>query len=342
MKKILLAFSAFILLFSCNSNNGEDTPEEKVRVKTRRVEVVDHTYQVRTSGRVASRKELRLSFKTGGVIKHVYVNEGMEVEKGDLLASLDLEEVKAKLKQARLGLEKAKRDYQRAKNLYEDSVGTLETLQNAKTSLDIAKTKVQIAGFNLRKSSIKAPADGIILRKMAHEEEIVNAGYPVILFGSHDKNWIVRTSVTDNDRVKVQMGDSAQIYLDPYPDKSFKGVVTEIGSGADPYTGTYELEIRLNPVDEEMVSGFIAKVNIFTSTTERFFQIPVDALAEADEKEGYVYLIENGKPIRKRIEIGKILGDDLLVKEGLTAGDQVITRGAKYVKTGTPVIIQNP
>ena len=107
-------------------------------------------------GKLASKEELKLSFKTGGIISEIFVDEGQTVKKGQVLAKLNLSEIQAQVNQAILGLDKAERDYRRANNLYKDSVVTLEQLQNTTTALDIAKSNVKIAEFNLQFSTIKA------------------------------------------------------------------------------------------------------------------------------------------------------------------------------------------
>jgi len=115
---------------------------------------------VRSIGIVATSEEIRLSFKTGGIIAHAYVNEGQSVKAGQLLAELNLSEITAQVNQAENGYEKALRDFTRAKNLFADSVATLEQYQNAETGLNVAKSILDAAQFNLVHSRIKAPAMG--------------------------------------------------------------------------------------------------------------------------------------------------------------------------------------
>ena len=113
---------------------------------------------------------------------------------------------------------KANRDFIRAENLYKDSVATLELYQDAKTALDIAKSNLEVARFNLKYSKIEAPSNGRILKILLEENEMTSPGYPVVLFGSTRENWVVRTNVSDKDMISIQIGDSAKITLDPYPE----------------------------------------------------------------------------------------------------------------------------
>ena len=77
------------------------------------------------------------------------------------------------------------------------------------------------------------------------ENEMAGPGYPVFLFGSTAGNWIVRINVTDRDRVRLHAGDTAVIRLDAFPGESFPAEVSELANAADPYTGTFEVELML-------------------------------------------------------------------------------------------------
>ena len=112
---------------------------------------------VSTSGILAPVSQIKLSFKTGGIIEKIYVDEGSQVRKGQLLAQLDMREIEAQFNQAKSAYEKAQRDFKRAEKLYEDSVATKEQFQNAQTGLDMAKAGYEVAAFNYKYSSINAP-----------------------------------------------------------------------------------------------------------------------------------------------------------------------------------------
>lgn len=333
-KLALYVFAIALIGFaSCKENKGSGH-QKKVQVRTATVKQEIINNPIRTSGKVASDKEAKLSFKTGGIIKAIYVNEGSSVRKGQLLAQLDLSEIKAKVTQAELALDKAQRDFDRAKNLYDDSVATLEQLQDSKTALDYARTNVKIAKFNLQHSTIIAPSSGKILMRLAENNEMIGPGYPVFLFGSTDKNWVVKVNVTDKDVVNIKLGDSANIHLDAYASEKFAGRISEISNAADPYTGTFEVEISLQESQKQIVSGMIAKVDIVPTATEKSLTIPIDALVEGDEFAGFVYVLENGKQHKQKIKINKIVQDKLVI-EGLNKDVAVITDGAKFLTSNT-------
>ena len=331
----ILGISLALFISSCNSKEVVKENTDKVKITTIKVKQIEYNYEIITSGKIMSEEELKLSFKTGGVIHSILVNEGEKVNKGDVLATLNLSEINAMVNQAKLGLEKAKRDFERAKNLYNDSVATLEQYQNAKTALEYAKSSVEIAEFNRKYSSINAPCNGIILKRLAEENELIAQGYPVFLFGSTNKNWLFKANVVDKEIVLIEIGDKAVIEIDAFPEEKFKAEVIEIGKFADPYTGTYEVELKVDNNNKNFVSGLIAKAKISTIKKESFILIPYNSLIEANEAEGFIYKIIDGEIVKTSIKISKIIDEGILAKSnGLKQGDVIVNEGVKYIQPG--------
>jgi multidrug efflux system membrane fusion protein len=342
--KFILFFPALLtIMVSCENRSKKESGagESAVRVKAVEVAEKEIIFPIHSSGKLSAKTEQKLSFKTGGVINKIYIDEGQSVRKGKLLAELNLSEIKARVNLAEQALGKAERDFNRATSLFKDSVATLEQLQNAETALEVAKSNLEIARFNLKYSTIVAPSEGKILRKLMEENEVVGSGTPVILFASTVDNWVVRINLTDKDIIYLRYGDSAVIKFDAYRDTEFKGTVTEIGKSADPYTGTYEVELIVRPVkDKRLISGFIAKADIYSgSLSHKYLSVPIDALTDYSEQSGYVYEIKDSIVIRRKIEFTKILNDEVLISSGLLPGAKLVTEGINYVNDSTKVIV---
>lgn len=328
-----------VLIWLAYSSSASDFPEEMpkaVAVRAAKVITKMLSFPIHTSGKVAAKAEMNLSFKVGGVLRRMHFDEGAHVRKGQVLASLDLAEINAQFAQAKSAFEKAERDLQRAKNLFADSVATLEQFQDAGTTLDLAKANLEIAEFNARYATIIAPSDGRILKRFVEANELVSAGTKIFKFGSSGQDWIVRVSVIDRDVVRLSLGDSASVSFDVYPDKPFQGVVSEIAESADPATGTFEVEVRLKNDGRKLVSGFFAHVDIFPSERNAYSIIPIEALYEGDGMLGYVFTIDslNSVARKKAIKITKILDNELAVASGLEDVDRVITDGSAYLSEG--------
>src|SRR5262249_52417980 len=132
----LLVASLGLVATACSHGRAETASrDESVPVRT--VAVTDERMAppVVASGMLSPKETVTLSFKIGGVVARVLVDEGQAVLAGDTLAALDLREIDAGVTRARSAAEKADRDLARARRLYADSVATLEQTQNAQTGL---------------------------------------------------------------------------------------------------------------------------------------------------------------------------------------------------------------
>jgi len=340
MKKIIVIFSLLlIVLTSCNSKEEKTEIEKSIPVRIVKVESKEISIPIHSSGKLSSQSESKLSFITGGIVKQLFVDEGQSIKKGQILAKLELNEIQAKVNKAQAGYHKAERDLQRIEALYKDSVVTLEQLQNVRTGLNVAKSNMEIANFNLAHSQIIAPSNGKVLKRFVEENELVGPGAPIFVFGSTSNSWIIRVGLTDKDVVKIKYNNKAKIKIDALPNQSFNALVTEIASAANPYNGTYEVELTIKSDSKYLLSGLVAYAEIFPASLGKAMTIPVEALVNADNQKGSVFVpIENYTRAKKiNIEIAGIVNDDVIVKKGLDNVEEVITDGVEYLTDGEKI-----
>ncbi len=330
-----LLFMSSVLIFSCSKNKTEENANaEKLvpAVSTTEAKAVEYSEQIRTTGRLAFNNEYQLSFKTGGIVEAVYINESQRVRAGELLASLALDEIEAKTSQASIAVEKAKRDFERTKALYADSVATLEQLQNAESQLQNAQQDLQAAQFNLNQSKIVAPSNGIIQKILVKENEITGAGNPIIIFGAENQGKVLVANISDVDVVKIEIGDKATFNFDAFHETAFSGKVIEIAGMANPTTGTYEVIIQVNDANNQLKPGFIGSAIITSSKVNQWIEIPIEAMLQANNKTGVIYKIENELAIKQHVHIVKITNNKLLISSGLSANDKIIVEGFAKLK----------
>ncbi len=342
--KISILFVSILLVvwaLFCGPKTQQNTAPAVTAVKTVRVSLQEISVPIHASGILYAESQIKLSFKTGGIIEKIPVDEGETVQKGRLLATLMLDEIKARVEQAESALEKAERDYERITNLYADSVVTLEQKQNMETALQVARSDMKMASFNLKYSVIRAPATGKILKRLLEPNEMVDTGHPVFILGTTSDGWVVKTGLIDKEIVRVQLGDSAAVSFSPYPDKNFPGRVTEMAGAADPRQGTYEIEIGLDKTPQTLLPGFVAHIKILPDQRNAFYMVPIQALVEARGLHGYVYTVENGQAEKIPVTVGHIFKDKLGITRGLENVSSVITDGASLVTDGTPVQVIN-
>lgn len=339
-KMYLLFFVGLISLVHCQKSKNGQQEEKAIPVTFSPVVQREVAPPIRTSGRIASSEQMKLSFKIGGIIDALHVDEGISVQKGEILAVLKQDEIEAQVRLARSGFEKAQRDFSRVQNLHADSVATLEQLQDAKTGLDVAESQLRIAEFNLEHARIVAPANGRILKKLAEGNELVSQGHPVYVLGREGQK-LVRVGVTDTDIIRLQLGDSAAVELDAYKGVRFPATVTEIGGAPDPMNGTFEVELSLRPrpLNKKLVDGFFARVHIYPSKGDLCHIIPFEALVEADGDVAFVYHAgPDNRAKKEMVQIHHLIDGEVAVSQGLDNVDRVITHGAAYLKEGSLIL----
>jgi RND family efflux transporter MFP subunit len=350
MKAVTL-FSLIVALFimGCAGKKNEqqiNAEKTEIPIQTAAIEFADKQQSARpiaAQGMLASDQEARLAFKTGGIIATVNVREGQNVSKGQVLATLNLTEINAQVAQAIEGVQKAERDLKRVQNLYKDSVATLEQMQNANTALELARRNVEIAQYNRAYSEIKAPGNGVILKKLMNEGELASPGMPVLFMSGNQQNaWKIIVSMADKDWIKVRTGDSADIYFDALGNDKYKGIISIKGQGADPRNGLYQAEIIPAGIwPAQIASGLFARVNIHSHghNAGALAIIPVDALIEGNGTMAYIFAEKNNKAIKIPVQVQYVQNGKAAVQADFNGISSVITKGSAYLNDGVPVRI---
>ncbi|MEM9831283.1 MAG: efflux RND transporter periplasmic adaptor subunit [Bacteroidota bacterium] len=298
------------------------------------------------SGVLASESEMNLSFKVGGIVQSVLVREGQSVQRGQLLARLDLAEINAQVSQARTALKKAERDWQRAESLYRDTVTTLEQKQNAETAYEVAQANLEIAEFNQRYATVVAPVKGKILKKMVEPSELVSPGQPLFVLGSSGRQGaqVIKIGLADQDIVQVALGDSARLSFDAFPQRAYPARVTEVAEAANPATGTFEVELTLDAqYYPELKNGFVGKVALYPSLTPAHIKIPMAALVEGDQRQATVFVSTDRQTVkRQKLPVSSIHSDYFIVTEDVVQPSTwVVLDGNAYLNDLDSIIISS-
>jgi membrane fusion protein, multidrug efflux system len=294
---------------------------------------------LRAVGLLTPKDEARLSFKVSGLVESIHVEEGQPVKAGQVLAVLKPAEINASLEQARQATAKAQRDLDRARALLADGVATEEQVQDLTTAFKVAGAAQSSAEFNATHARIIASVDGVVLRKLAESNELVQAGQTVLVLGGANRGWIVRVGLADRDVVRVRVGDPARIEFDAWPGQIFDGRVSNIASAADTGTGTFAVELQLDAGGARFVQGLVAKVALSPQAAVSGQVIPVQALLEANDKEAGVFVLDPATRTvhRVNIQIGRMSLGQIEVTDGLKQGVLVVTDGAAFLENGENV-----
>jgi membrane fusion protein, multidrug efflux system len=295
------------------------------------------TRPIHGTGVVRLKSEADLSFKVGGVIAAVLVEEGAVVKKGQILARLDPTEVDAALRQAKDSQTKARRDLDRVRRLQTSGALPPAALEDAETGASLAGAQLSAAAFNAQRSVIVAPDDGRIDRRLAEAGEVAAPGRPLFHFSGRSRGAIVRLGLTDRDVLRVREGDPARVVLDAKPEAPLDAVLSQIATVASPGSGTFEVEVRLSQPDASLLSGLTAKVAIAHEEPAALV-VPVSALVDGKGHDAAVFVVEDDRARRVPVKVAFLEGDRAaLSAAAILPRARVVDAGANQLAEGTPV-----
>jgi RND family efflux transporter MFP subunit len=340
---IMVAALCFVFCKKATTEVTTVKTEEVIAVTTLPLQSTNGTGILEATGLVNTANEARYSFKIGGVIERIYVQEGQSFAKGALLARLKPTEIESGVEQARIGLEKARRDHQRISNLYRDSVATLEQFQNTKSALDLAQQQLESVQFNQQYAQIYATQAGFVTKKLANEGEIIGGGFPVLAVNETGQNaWVLRVGLSDKDWALTQEGQRATVRLDAFPGKTFKAILSKKLLAADQGSGSLQVELRLETAGAKLALGMYGTAQIETgAAASQFVRIPYDALIEADGYHAFVFVPVTDHSVKKMPIVIRHFDDKAVeVASGLEGVREIVVSNSAFLNENSTIKIQ--
>jgi RND family efflux transporter MFP subunit len=260
------------------------------------------------------------------------------------LAEIELTEIDAQVAQMRALAEKAQRDLDRGERLYADQVISLEQLQDLRTQASLQQAQLRGVEFNRGYSVIAAPQDGVVLRKLSQERELVPAGQAVLVIGARERGYVVRAALSDREIVQLKLGDPAEIVMDAYPGRSIDGTITEIANAADEKSGMFPIEVRFNSTPVPLASGLVAKLRVHPASAREaaLAYVPVSAVVEGDRDRASVFVVNGDRVKRRDVGVAFIDSTGVAIASGLQVGERVVTDGALYLEDQERIEVQTP
>ncbi len=357
MKELFVFLLVLLITTGCSSKTDVKNYKEVIKpVKYYTVVKSFEDNNLSFSGISIPQEQAKISFKISGNIKKIYVKLGDKVKKGQLLAEIDPEVYKLKLKEANIALNNmrakarnAEASYRRIKALYEEQNVSRSDYEKALTMYEVSKTgisailnKIRQAKLQLRYTVVKAPDNGIIAYILQKENENIAAGMPVVVL-NYGKKTEVEIGVPETIINKIKQNMKAKVVFNTLKNKIFKSKVTKIGVSPKLNTPLFPVTVELEETDERILSGMVAKVkfNFNESNSKSKIIIPVLAVNE-DNKSRYIYIIkniENNIGIVKKIYVktGKLSNKGFEILSGVKLGDKIVVAGVNKMKDNLKV-----
>jgi membrane fusion protein (multidrug efflux system) len=320
------------------SEIAKENPDSVLNIRAKDVGVSELTLQkfdhyVQTQGHVESDNNVMVSAESMGVIRNVYVTEGQQVSKGQLLAQIDNSIISRSIESIEAQLKLATSVYERQKNLWDQKIGTEVQFLQAKTSKEILEKQLASSREQKDMTRIKAPISGTVDAIFAKAGENTAPGIPAVrIVNTSDLKLQARISeayITD-----IKKGDKVLVNISELK-KEVEARVTFVSKTIDLLSRTFNVEVAL-PSDPALRPNMTATVRIVFKSEPSALVVPVNVIQEINDEKVVYIAEEKGKQTiasRKVITVEGVYGNLAQVK-GLKPGDRLITVGYQGLNNG--------
>ncbi|MHA6287253.1 efflux RND transporter periplasmic adaptor subunit [Maricaulis sp. CAU 1757] len=344
----LLPLAGLALLAACSQ------PEPVAEPAPRLVQLADVTGLAEQSryefvGRVEARISVDMAFQVGGQLAELPITEGERVEQGALVARLDTEDFDRAVREAGVQLQQARADLERQTTLHERGIASQAALENAQTTYDLRAVALESARRNLEYTALTAPFDGLVSRRLVDNFTIVSPGQPILRIQDTGE---LRVSVPVSEDMVALFDRTDLISLEaafPFlPGQTFALEPRELVSEPDSASQTYRALAALpDDIPANILPGMTATVWAEfnrPAATASALRVPLTAVTEAPDGSARVWVFQASEDnpdagiVRPRaIRLGGSRDRMVIVTDGLSAGEQVVTAGVQALYDGMPV-----
>ncbi|MBW8877918.1 MAG: efflux RND transporter periplasmic adaptor subunit [Acidobacteria bacterium] len=387
-RKVLWILIAVVLLAVLGGFAYSKRGPQPTEVQTATIGREDLQAKVSANGKIQAQKKVDISATIPGQITHLAVEEGDRVKKGQFLLQIDavnpraaarsneysMQALRQDLESAKSTLEQARADFRRADGNFKagiipaaDMERTRTAVRSAEAAVQAAQQRVEQAGATLEgardtlaKTTIRSPMDGVVTARRVEEGEVAVIGIQnspgTVLLTISDMSVVEAEMEVDETSIpSVKLGQEARVRLDAYPNQTFHGTVTEVGSSplvaATNQAIKFKVKVRVDNPPADIKPGLSARADILTGFRAHALVVPLQALVVRDlekktgqpapgpdaprEQEG-VYLMEGGKARFQPLKTGLIGDLAIEVVDGLHGGETVVNGPFKALRTLNP------
>ena len=320
-----------------------------IQVVTEYPQRVTITPGMNFSGSLDPEWQADVAAKVDGRIEKVYVREGDEVIKGQVLAILEQTDTDADLiiaqgayYDAQTNLRKAESDLKRHEALFKNGAVSEQAVENYRFARDNAAAKLESARGTLQgmesKSSgtvLTAPADGIVAKRYYQEGYYAKAGTPVISIADISRLKTV-VHIPEGQISSVAVGTEAYIKIPAYSNKEIIGKITRIAPVADLPSHTFEAEVSVEN-DQQLRAGVYANVSLIGLPKTNVLTIPLNAIVMRDDQQTVYVANAEGIVQRRVLNIGYTNDQVAEVLSGLTENDLIVVEGHHKLREGSKI-----
>lgn len=327
--------AAIVVMPGCKGKKDavQQDAVKKVLVTTKTAVLEQIPVEEQFTSTIAGYKENMIISTVAQRIDKIYVEVGDKVKKGQLLVSMEATQFNSTNSQ----LANAQAEYDRMLAVYKAGGISRQQIDAAELQVKLLRENIDYLKTN---TELRSPIDGIVTARYYDPGNIFSAQAPILTVMQIDK---VKVSVSVSEQYfpYVKLGMKADIRVDMYPDKVFEGKVTRIDPVIENNTRTFGVEITIPNNSLDLRPGMFSRTTLNFGTKEGIMveDVAIQKLAGTNDK--YLFLVENGKAVKKIVTTGTQIGSMINVLTGVNAGDEVVITGISRLENGTEVEVKN-
>lgn len=359
MSRYIFSFATLITLFAACKNNSTPPPAAPppAKVVVEAAHEAEAVYNEEYPATVAPLNEVELRPQVSGFITGIHFKDGDRVKKGQLLYSIDAQLYNANYQQAQANLSvqeanlnKAQKDADRYRELEKHDAVAKQLVDNAEAALEVAKKQTEAAKANIsgvqtsvRYTKVYAPFNGVIGISQVKPGAAVTAGQTLLNTVSSDDQLAVDFNIDQKEIYEItkllngKEKDSTFTLAfgsDEYP---YPGKLAFLDRAVDPQTGTLKARLVFPNKSNALRAGMNGTVRVKNNSGAKSVLIPYKAVTE-QLGEYFVYVPgDSSKVTQTKVSLGRQVGTNVIVKEGLKSGDSVVTQGVQNLREGAVV-----
>ncbi|GAB2590124.1 efflux RND transporter periplasmic adaptor subunit [Spirosoma areae] len=364
--KVFLLIATVLFFAACGDKKEtqQQAPPPPTPVTAVKATKGNATYYDEFPATVTPLLEVEIQPQVAGNITGIFFQDGQHVRKGQKLYTIDPQQYRAGYDQAvanlnvqKANLNRAQKDADRYTTLAQQDAIARQVVDNATATLEAAKMQVEAAqatirqvGTNLKYTTIYAPMDGTIGISQVRQGAAVAPGSVPLNTISSD-NPIAADLQIDASQIprflklqhqKNSVRDSTLMLLLPDGNSyKYPGSLRIVDRAVDPQTGTLRVRIAFPNPEKQLKPGLNANVRVKNSTGDAQLLIPYQAVTE-QMSEYFVFVVgDSSKVTQKKVTLGARINDKVIVKNGLTEGETIVTEGTQKIREGAVVKVNN-
>jgi RND family efflux transporter MFP subunit len=346
------AWVALLVLAGCGHEQPPERPLVAVRVQP--VERTRGSDVSRYSAAIRADVQVDVAFKVNGYVDEIAqvrgadgrrrnLQEGDPVRRGMVLARIRDNEYRDRVAEAQASLVQAKADYERTAKMYENNTVAKADYDAAFARAQASQARYDQTALTLDDCSLRAPLDGVVVRREVEVGTLVNPGSPAFVVANARAVKVV-FGVPDVALAAIHMGDTLEVVTEALPGRRLQGLVTRIAPAADPNSRVFDVECTIPNADGSLKMGMIASLRVPEGARRSVLTlVPLGAIVRPkDDPQGYaVFVVEaaGDKTIARLrpVQLGDVVGNSIAVTEGLAGGERIVVTGASYAVDGEAV-----